>query len=136
MQLGQGTTCYLLDATVSDTAAHVGRVVNLAQHHAHIASFVLVANGTLDGAWLIEGSNDYASGGEQGQPATAGTWVDITALFKQASGSAIAAVAHGTPATQKQFAQAAPLGCRAVRVTFTGSAGTGAVQIIIAGGEY
>lgn len=131
--LGQGIACYVLNiASVADTSAHVSTITWL--QHARIVSYQLVANGTLDGAWKIEVSNDYsgAGGSAMGQAPNTGTWTDITSAFSPA----IAAVAHGTAATQNQYIQCNPLGARAIRATFTGSAGTGAVQAIIAGGEY
>lgn len=134
--IGQGQACYVINETVADTDPRVSKVSIL--DHSRIVSYVLVANGTLDGAWLIEGCNDYsaAGGSAWGQPPTVGTWINITALFKRADGTAIAAVAHGTAATQTQGAQAAPVGYRAVRATFTASTGTGTVQAIVGGGAY
>lgn len=133
--LGQGQRCYLLSTTgTTGTTPVVSKNEGLAG--ARIVSFVLVANGTLDGAWKVEVSNDVTGPGtgitELGQPATAGVWVDITAAFVPA----IVAVAHGTVATQTQYIQCNPLGARAVRVTFTPTAGTGNVQVIVGGGEY
>lgn len=135
--LGQGSSCYVLNlASVSDTAAHVSTVTFL--QHARIVSYILVANGTLDGAWKVEGCNDYsgAGGSADMQPPTAGTWVDITSGFKTLGGAALAAVVHGTAATQAQAVQSWPVGFRVIRVTFTATTGTGAVQAIIAGGEF
>lgn len=139
--LGLGQAAFIIPAQTSvSTTPIVSQPVWL--RHARAASLVLRAGpgsgGTLDGAWLIEGSNDYNGAGqtEAGQAPNTGTWVDITALFKQPSGSAIAAVAHGTAASQIQFAQAPVLACRVMRVTFTPSAGADTVQAAISGGEY
>lgn len=105
-----------------------------------IVSFGLIADNAanLDGTWLIEGSNDFARNVDvsMGNKQTTGEWFDITALFRRPDGTAIAAVAHGTAATRRQYAQAAPVGCRAVRVTFTPSAGAGPVSACIGGGSY
>ncbi len=134
--IGQGIACYVLDiASVANTVARVSTVTWL--QHARICSYVLSAGGTLDGAWTIEVSNDYsgAGGSAMGQAPTAGTWIDVTTGFKKLDGTALAAVVHST-ASANQYVQAAPVGARAVRVTFTATTGTGAVRAAVAGGEY
>lgn len=141
--LGIGQQCYIIPAQTSvSTTAIVSKLTWL--RHARAVSLVLQAGpgtgGTLDGAWLIEGSNDFNGAGQTdaGQAPTAGAekWVDITAMFKTPSGGAIAAVAHGTAASQLQFAQANVLACRVMRVTFTPSAGADTVMAAVSGGEY
>jgi hypothetical protein len=137
--LGLGDRCYFLDVggAVGITPQVSPYPVDL--EHSRAVSLILVAkNGSIDGAWLIEASNDYAPGDVR-QRTTPGTWVDVTALFKRPDGTAIAAVAHGTAATTAQYAQAALLAARCIRATFTGSAGgdaTTVIQAILAGGEY
>lgn len=140
MNLATGPSSYDLNLTVSDTNPHVSTPRALGD--ARIVSFQLCAGpgsgGTLDGAWLIEVSNDYAPDKDvsMGKNANAGKWTDVTAGFKKLDGTALAAVAHGTAATQNQFVQCAPLGAKWIRETFTASAGTGPVTAAPAGGNY
>lgn len=126
---GDGSDAVILNiASVADTNPHVSTVVGLGQFD--LAGLQLITGGTLDGAWKIEVSNDWTPGAtaaNEGQPNNASAhWTDITTAFAPA----IAAVAHGTAATQNQAVQAT-LGFRHMRVTFTGSAGTGAVLVIL-----
>lgn len=101
-------------------------------------SYVLLTDGTVDGAWLIEASNDFARDMHvsMGNNANLGTWVDVTALFKRPDGTAIAVVAHASAPTQKQYAQCPVLASRVVRATFIPSAGAGNVSAAGAGGSY
>ena len=100
-------------------------------------SFMLLvtsAGPDLDGTWKIEVSNNYNATEEYGQTPNAGNWIDITAAFVTAAGAAIAAVAHGTPATYSQYVQCGvaawkSFSGRALRVTFTPSAGTGTCEV-------
>jgi hypothetical protein len=105
-----------------------------------IISYALEADdaATLDGTWLIEASNDFARDADvsMGNLKRPGKWFDVTAAFKRPDGTAVAAVAHGTAATRKQFATWAPASARAVRVTFTPSAGAGPVSVAVGGGSY
>ena len=86
------------------------------------------SGGNLDGAWKIEASNDYeatvAGSLPYGQVPPTATWVDITAATIWST--AIASVAHGTTASQRQATQA-QFGWRWARVTFTPSAGASTV---------
>jgi hypothetical protein len=103
-----------------------------------IIAYQLFTDGTVDGAWKIEVSNDFALDAHvsMGNVPTPGLWTDVTVGFKKLDGTALAAVVHGTPATQNQFVQCAPIGARVVRVTFTPSAGAGNVRAACAGGSY
>lgn len=123
----------VLNLAISDTAAHVSRPVAIRRIRA--VSLQLIAGGTLAGSWKIEASNDYRENA-QGQAEVAGTWSDVTAMFKRPDGTAIAAVVDGTAATETQFAWCAPLVAGSFRVTFTASAGSGTAQATNAGGEY
>lgn len=136
MDIQTGPSPYVLNLTVSDTAAHVSTLTWLGGRR--IVSLQLVTGGTLDGAWKVEVSNDYAADKDvtMGQNVNAGNWTDVTAGFKKLDGTALAAVAHATAATQNQFVQCAPIGGKQLRVTFTGSAGTGPVTASPAGGDY
>ena len=100
---------------ISDTAAHVSKPIDLRRYDR--VSFQLVTTGTLDGAWKIEISNNVVN---------AGTWTDITSGFSPA----IATVDHTNAATQSQYAQA-DIRIRAIRVTFTGTAGSGNASVFI-----
>lgn len=135
MNVATGPSPYDLNLTVNDTAAHVSIIRQLLG--VRILSLQLVAGGTLDGAWKVEISNDYALDKDvsMGQNVNAGTWTDVTAGFKKLDGTAIGAVVHAT-ATANQFVQCAPLGGKFYRVTFTASAGTGQVTVSPAGGSY
>lgn len=124
---------YVLNLAISDTAAHTSRAVLIRRIRA--VSLQLVGGGTLAGAWKIEASNDYVENA-QGNVEVAGTWSDVTALFKRADGTAIAAVVDGNAATETQMAQAAPFVAGAFRVTFTASAGSGTATVANAGGEF
>lgn len=106
--------------TISDTIAHVGAGWIL--DHATFVGIVLTTTGTLTGtapaAWIVEASNDYvAAGGDKGNAPFAGTWVNVTALFTPAL---VAVLTGGS----KQYIQA-QIAARAIRVTFTATAGTG-----------
>jgi hypothetical protein len=140
--LGEGQNCWLFPGgitglAVSDTSPHVATSSRL--KHSKIVTYQLIANGTLDGSWKIEVSNDFCdAGGGDGQAPTLGAehWTDITAGFTTSTGATIPTVAHGTVATQNIPIQAAPLGFRAIRLTFTATAGSGNIQVIISGGGY
>lgn len=136
MDIQTGPSPYVLNLTISDTAAHVSSLIWLGGRR--IVSFQLVTGGTLDGAWKVEVSNDYAADKDvsMGQNVNAGAWTDVTAGFKKLDGTALAAVAHGTAATQNQFVQCAPIGGKWARVTFTGSLGVGTATVSPAGGDY
>lgn len=136
MDIRTGPSPYILNLTISDTAAHVSALESLLGRR--IVGLQLVTGGTLDGAWKVEVSNDYAGDKDSsmGQNVNAGNWTDVTAGFKKLDGTALAAVAHGTPATQNQFVQCAPIGAKQIRVTFTGSGGAGVATCSPAGGDY
>ena len=112
--------------TISDTTPHVSNSIDLRRYDR--VSFQLITTGTLDGAWKVEISNNVVNSGSgaYGQVAATGTWTDITSGFSPA----IASVDHTNAATQSQYAQA-DIRIRAIRVTFTGTAGTGAVSVYI-----
>lgn len=131
---GLGNECVLFaPVTVADTAAHIATIIDL--RNKDVVALVLLAAGgaaTLDGAWKIEVSNDYnrpqAGGAADGQASTTATWVDITASALWVD--AIAAVAHGTASSTKQYVQPKyPVGARDMRITFTGSAGSATVAV-------
>jgi hypothetical protein len=99
-----------------------------------LALLVTSAGPDLDGAWKIEVSNNYNATEEYGQTPNAGAWFDVTAAFVDKSGTAVAAVAHGTPATYSQYVQCGVtawkgIAARHLRVTFTPSAGTGTCEV-------
>lgn len=106
--------------TVSDTNPHV-QADPLVLGHTTFVGIQLTTTGTLTGgaatAWVIEGSNDFAPNGDMGQLPNAGTWVNVTAYFTPAL---VAVLTGGS----KQYVQA-QMACRALRVTFTATGGTG-----------
>lgn len=140
---GEGTQCYVMaPAVVADTAAH-SCIVSALNELDHFGAILLAGGGaaTLDGAWKIEFSNDYvgpaAASSPEGQPpnAATATWVDVTASAIWTD--AIAAVAHASAATTKQYVQPKyPVGARAVRFTFTGTTGSAIVGVIFFGKSW
>jgi hypothetical protein len=95
----------------------------------------------LDGAWKIEVSNNYNASEEYGATPNAGNWVDVTAAFVVAAGTAVVAVAHGTAATYSQYVQCGvtqwkSFAGRHLRVTFTPSAGTGTAEVWAVGKDW
>lgn len=132
---GNGQECYAAGPAglaISDTAAHVlGKQPTDMRHMDKIGGQFVTDVGVtpaVDGAWKVEVSNDFVPDGSSsyGASSAAGTWTDVTALFLPA----LVAVAHGTAATRNQFSQA-EVRCRAVRFTFTATAGTGNANVII-----
>lgn len=79
-----------------------------------------VTDATLDGTWTVLGSNKPDADVNGDTEA-----VDISAAFKDAGNNAIATVAHGTAATQKQGWQAGPIWFGAIAIKFTPSGGAG-----------
>jgi hypothetical protein len=130
--LGTGTPYVISKQAIVGTTPIVGIETQVGNNR--IVSYVLITDSTVDGAWKIEVSNDFARDKDvsMGNNVNLGNWVDITSAFVPA----IVAVAHGTVATQKQYAQLNPIGSRVVRVTFTPSAGAGNVSAAISGGSY
>lgn len=134
---GDGTQCYVMaPAVVADTAAH-SCIVTALEKLDYFGAILLAGGGagTLDGAWKVEFSDDYsgpaAGSSADGQPpnASTATWVDVTASAIWVD--AIAAVAHASAATTKQYVQPKyPVGARAVRFTFTGTTGSAIVSVI------
>jgi hypothetical protein len=89
---------------------------------------VSVNEASLVGTWKIEISNDVAlnsNGGDLGQTPYAGHWTDMTSVF---AGPAIVAVTTSA-ATRNQYAQG-QFTIRAVRFTFTSTAGRGYPLVI------
>lgn len=136
--LGTGSPYVIAPQTSVGVAPIVGIETQVGNNR--ILSYVLEADNVvnLDGAWKIEVSNDFARDADvsMGNLKRPGKWVDCTAQFKQPDGTAIAAVAHGTAASRLQYVQAAPVGGRVYRVTFTPSAGAGPVSAAVGGGSY
>ena len=106
----------------------------------------VIPPGTLDGAWLIEASNDYVGPKQAsnfGDP-TLGRehWTNVTTMFTipgvpgGTASAAIAVVSHLTASTTNQLAQAAVLTCRKLRITFTATAGSGRALALISAGNY
>lgn len=152
--LGQGDGCYMLKAAfvagvVSGTPTrgttsgpNVISIETITQT-AGSASYCLFTDGTLDGDWLIEISNDFARAGMGGgSPPTAGDWSPAPQAVIDADGVQqpgmfvpnVKHVQHGVYETQHQFVQAPACFCRAIRVTFKPSAGTGNATAAVAGG--
>ncbi len=100
----------------------------------------IIPPGTLVGSWLIEASDDWVGPGQAAiwDMPTWGTehWNDITAAFTGPGGTAVAAVVAAPSATRSQFVTAVGLTARAIRVTFTGTSGTGRAAAFISGGNY
>jgi hypothetical protein len=110
------------DGTTDPT--ETSAVVELAQ--ADFASLQLTANvgsGNVQGAWLVEVSNDYKLGSNN----EAGRWTDLTSI-------------SGAPSIPAVTGSTSNIGLRLglfeflfVRVSFNPSAGAGAVKAVIAG---
>jgi hypothetical protein len=85
-------------------------------------SLHLATDGTLDGSWVVLGSNktDADVNGDADAFDCTAAWV--TGATPTAG---IATVAHGTAATQKQGVQAGAVWFGAIAVKFTPSGGTG-----------
>lgn len=152
--IGQGDQCYMLQAAfvagaVSGTPTR-GTVSGLNvvsfetfTQTTRAIGYALFTDGTLDGSWRIEVSNDFWRQGG-GQRPTAGTWCLAPVAFidtdtVQQPGLFVPnliPVQHGASASQAQFVQAAPIAARAVRVTFIPSAGTGNATAAVSGGDY
>jgi hypothetical protein len=136
--LGTGNPYVIQPQTSVGTTPIVGIETQVGNNR--ILSYVLSADDAadLDGTWKIEVSNDFARDADvsMGNSQRPGRWIDCTAQFKQPDGTAIAAVAHGTAATRNQYVQAAPVGGRVYRVTFTPTAGAGPVSAAVCGGSY
>ena len=115
---------------IADTAAH--RIIQGPALFGYLSILLATLTGsTLAGAWLIEGSNDYAEGGGGGTP-RAGTWQDVTACFREpnaTTGTAIAAVVSGASAQHVVFTTGSgvvvPFPFASIRVTFTAASGSG-----------
>lgn len=126
-QFGDGAQGQILNGTdgkggsVSDTTPIVSRIVPMVG--LQIASFQLIAPGSLAGTWLIEASNDYSTGG-MSQPPYTGRWGDIRSTTDPAIPNA-----PGGSTAQNVFVFTQPLTCRALRVTFTPTGGTGVPEV-------
>ncbi|HUG49872.1 MAG TPA: hypothetical protein VLZ78_02635 [Terrimesophilobacter sp.] len=131
-QVGNGNDCYVRFATsngdpatfaISGTNPIVSTPIDVRDLDKISFQLVLPGGTTVDGAWKIEASGNYVPANiatVYGQVATAGSWSDVTALFLPA----LVPVAHGTAATLNQWTQA-ELRTRALRLTFTPTAGSG-----------
>jgi len=120
---------FLAQTTISGTTPIVGIPVPLKGYNILGAQFV--TDGTVDGAWLIEVSNDYQPASPSnmtgyGQAGNAGHW---TVIPNSEFSPTIAAVDHTVTTTQNQPVLAT-LPFRCVRFTFTPSAGAGTAQVI------
>lgn len=90
--------------------------------HLNTLSFqLIVPAGTLEGAWLIEGSNNYSNGAHN-QPINAGNWAAdaLTPPAATAAGQNITV----TPGTGTGLITE-----RTMRITFTRTAGSGVPQV-------
>jgi hypothetical protein len=126
-----GEEGHLLSLTsLSDTTAHISTPVWDMRTLDGI-SFQLVTTGTLSGTWVVEVSNNATPASSSatsisniyGQELGAGTWTDITASFTTP------AITNPAGSPTNQYVQASPLTARAIRVTFTRSAGSGNVNV-------
>jgi len=135
MRYGDGEDCQLIATqAVSGTTPIVSRVVDMRDFDD--IGLQLITTGTVAGTWLIEASNDFvaamngnAYGSISNGTSPVGTFTDCTAFFtKAAAGTAIA---NPSGAATAQYAK--PLHgirCRALRITFTPSAGAGNVTCL------
>lgn len=110
----------------SSDATHVTTATTGLVNETFSGSVGLVVTGApVTGAWKFEVSNDWAVQGLY-QNVTAGYWADVTALFTPA----IVSVSAAYPAASgNQAVQAAPVGFRSMRGTFTPATKAGLVSV-------
>lgn len=142
LRYGDGNDCnWIATQAISGVTPVVGVVVDMRDYDC--AGVQLVTTGTVAGTWLIEASNDYiprqngnAYGAVSSTLDTAqGTFTDVTAQFSKAVAGT--AIANPAGAATNQYAYT-PNGirCRALRITFTPSAGAGNVSALGQAGSW